>query len=314
MLALLASPAAADTPLRLSFPVDCVLGKSCYIQHYVDRAPGPEARDFGCGPLTNDGHKGTDIALLDLAAMTRGATVRAAAPGTVRATRDGMPDINAKAPNAPDLTNRACGNAVIIDHENGWQTRYCHLRRGSVVVRSGDPVDPGQPLAQIGLSGKTEFPHLHFTVARNGTIIDPFQPNGETTCATTETALWHDDITYQPGGLISAGFNQTVPEFDQIKAGNAHQSTLPPNAPALVLWGYIYGGRKGDIVALSITGPRGEILTRTALLKRNQARLFRASGLRHSTDWPVGTYTGTVTLTRKSERIDGQSIQLEITE
>ena len=312
MLALAASQAAADQPLRLSFPVDCALGESCYIQHYVDRAHGPEIRDFGCGPLANDGHKGTDIALIDLAAMARGVTVRAAAAGTVRATRDGMPDINAADPDAPDLTNRSCGNAVIIDHADGWQTRYCHLRQGSIAVRSGDRVDPNQPLALVGLSGRTEFPHLHFTVVQDGAIIDPFQPNGETTCATTDTALWIDPIPYRPGGILGAGFNQQVPEFDAIKAGTASQSTLPPEAPAIVLWGYIFGGRQGDIVTLAITGPQGEILNRTVLLKRTQASLFRASGLRHRQDWPLGEYTGTITLTRAGQVIEQRSTQMKI--
>ena len=42
---------AQDAP-RLAFPVACVLGETCYIQQYMDRDPGPGARDFTCGGTT----------------------------------------------------------------------------------------------------------------------------------------------------------------------------------------------------------------------------------------------------------------------
>ena len=84
-----ASLAAAE-PFSLDFPVDCTLGETCYIQQYVDHDPGPGARDFTCQGLSYDGHKGTDIALPTLAAMAQGVRVRAAAPGVVRARRDGV--------------------------------------------------------------------------------------------------------------------------------------------------------------------------------------------------------------------------------
>ena len=87
---------------------------------------------------------------------------------------------------------------------------------------------------------------------------------------------------------------------------------LPADAPAIILWGYVFGGRQGDIVTLSITGPQGEILNRTALLKRTQARLFRASGLRHRVDWPPGPYTGTITLTRANQVIETYSTEMTI--
>ena len=131
-----ASSVAAQQ-LQLRMPVDCALGETCFIQNYVDRDPGPEYREIGCGQLSYDGHRGTDIALYDHIAMDQGVNVRAAADGIVAATRDGMPDILVTDPNAPDVTGRACGNAVIIDHPDGWQTRYCHMKRGSLRVKTG---------------------------------------------------------------------------------------------------------------------------------------------------------------------------------
>ncbi|GAB2866350.1 M23 family metallopeptidase [Actinocorallia aurea] len=54
------------------------------------------------------------------------------------------------------------GNHVIVDHGGGVHSAYAHLRRGSVKVRAGDRVRTGQPLGEVGNSGNTTEPHLHF--------------------------------------------------------------------------------------------------------------------------------------------------------
>ncbi|MDG2570956.1 hypothetical protein P7L87_25725, partial [Vibrio parahaemolyticus] len=54
-LTLVALPAVAqDISLRL--PVACEIGRTCFIQHYVDRDPSPAASDYQCGTLTYDAH------------------------------------------------------------------------------------------------------------------------------------------------------------------------------------------------------------------------------------------------------------------
>jgi len=312
LLALCAMPAAAD-PLRLDFPFDCTLGETCYIQNYVDQDPGPEHRDFGCGALSYDGHRGTDIALLDMAAMFDGVDVHAASFGTVTATRDGMPDILFTDRDTPDITNRACGNAVIIKHADGWETRYCHLKQGSVSVRTGDSVTPDTLIGQVGLSGKTAFPHLHIGVSENSNIVDPFQPAGSAACGDTSDSLWRDDITYRAGGLVSAGFADLVPEFDDIKAGTAQRDALPVDAAALVVWAQVFGGRRGYLLELTITGPSGPFLDKTVLLKRTQARLFRAIGRkRRDAPWQAGRYTGLITLSRDGIEVDRMTTVVEV--
>ena len=184
-LALCAGPAAA---LELSLPVDCEMGKQCYIQNFVDRDPGPDYADFTCGSLSYDGHKGTDFRVATLAEMEEGVAVIAAAPGRVRAIRDGVDDLGAKAfPSGKD-----CGNAVVIAHDGGWETQYCHLRKGSVAVQGGDRVAAGAHLGLIGFSGNTAFPHLHFSVRKDGAPIDPFGAQEMTAaCALPDTdSLW----------------------------------------------------------------------------------------------------------------------------
>lgn len=54
------------------------------------------------------------------------------------------------------------GNHVIIDHGDGVFATYAHLRRGSVRVQPGERVATGQQLAQVGNSGNSSEPHLHF--------------------------------------------------------------------------------------------------------------------------------------------------------
>src|SRR6185503_18489146 len=61
ILAALAQAALAQGAPALDVPVACEMGKACVLQNYVDRDPGPAARDYRCGMLTYDGHKGTDI-------------------------------------------------------------------------------------------------------------------------------------------------------------------------------------------------------------------------------------------------------------
>ena len=48
------------------------------------------------------------------------------------------------------------------------------MANGSLQVKPGDLVRAGQPLGHVGLSGLTEYPHLHFTIRHQGKIADPF--------------------------------------------------------------------------------------------------------------------------------------------
>ncbi|SEJ66686.1 M23 family metallopeptidase [Paraburkholderia diazotrophica] len=63
------------------------------------------------------------------------------------------------------------GNAVEIDHGNGLITRYGHASR--LVVQEGELVLPRQHIADIGSTGRSTGPHLHFEVLVNGAPVDP---------------------------------------------------------------------------------------------------------------------------------------------
>ena len=298
----LATPAGA---FEFALPVDCTLGESCYIQQYFDRDAGPDARDFTCGPLSYDGHDGTDFALSTRAAMEVGVDVLAAAPGRVKGVRDGVPDF------APATPGKECGNGVVIDHGQGWETQYCHLRQGSVSVQEGDVVESGTPLGMIGQSGQAEFPHLHFSLRRDGTEIDPFAPDAAT-CGAADHDLWADDIAYTPGGLLDVSISSAVPEYEALKEG-LPSPDLPPTAPALVLWAYFFGPQAGDALIFTLTGPEGEVLTDRVALDRTQALAFRAVGRRLKTEsWPAGVYNGEVRMMRGPQMLSSMTVTLNV--
>ena len=312
-LVALPCPAVSDD-LRLAVPVDCVLGETCHIQQGVDHDPGPGASDFRCGPQSYDGHTGTDFGLPTLAAQAAGVDVLAAAEGVVTAVRDGMPDLLQGAPGAPDVTGRACGNGVVVDHGKGWETQYCHMADGSVAVRTGDRVRTGDVLGRVGLSGNTEFPHMHLSVRKDGAEVDPFEPDGVIVCgAPSEATLWVEDVVFPEGALVEVGFALEMPTLDALWAGGAGVEEAGPDTPALVGWGLVWSGRAGDVVTIRIDGPGGEVIAHDEVLARTQAQLFRAAGKRRPEGgWPAGTYRARITLMRDGVSLGSRETVLEV--
>lgn len=65
------------------------------------------------------------------------------------------------------------GNTVIIDHGDNVWTLYGHIRNGGIKVEKGDKVKRGQKIAEVGSTGNSTGPHLHFEVRINGSPVDP---------------------------------------------------------------------------------------------------------------------------------------------
>ena len=286
MLLCFAGGALADELFRIGVPVDCAIGSVCSVQNYVDHDPGPGRLDPGCGRLSYDGHDGTDIRVADLVAMRDGVSVVAAAEGVVKATRDGMPDVSIRDTGPEAVAGREAGNGVVIDHGRGWETQYSHLRSGSVSVKPGDRVEAGTPLGMIGLSGQTEFPHLHFTLRKDGVPIDPYTgAAGAWTCGSPKSTFWTEDaaqvLTYVPTGLLIAGFASGPPDADAIRRGDQRLGQTVRDPEALVLWADMFGAQAGDIQSFSIAGPDGSvILDSESVLDENNVSWFAFGGRR----------------------------------
>ena len=63
------------------------------------------------------------------------------------------------------------GNYVIIDHGNGYQTLYAHMYK--ILVSINQSVSQGTQIGLVGSTGYSTGPHLHFSVYKNGKLIDP---------------------------------------------------------------------------------------------------------------------------------------------
>lgn len=62
------------------------------------------------------------------------------------------------------------GNYVIIEHEDGFRTRYMHMTKGSVKVRTGQKIKAGDIIGYIGNTGNSSGRHLHFDLSKEGRI------------------------------------------------------------------------------------------------------------------------------------------------
>lgn len=271
-------------------PIDCVLGETCVIENYPDVAPSEDIADYRCGPKTSDGHSGTDFALLSFEQMDAGVRVIAAADGRVQAIRNTRPD----QPYVPgtDLNGQECGNAVRIDHGNGYQSVYCHMKLGSVRVTPGQRVLRGQFLGEVGLSGLTNYPHLHLTVTQGAEVVDPFAPKQDNACSTPLQTLWIDTPKYTDAGLFTVGVSDAVPDLIDVKSGDASQAALTPG-DAMVLYAHAFHGNKYDRITFTMIGPEGMIFEHTARLDDDQSELMRAYGRRApGAGWPKGDYRG----------------------
>ena len=63
------------------------------------------------------------------------------------------------------------GNYVVISHHSGYRTLYAHM--SAVRVKAGAYVGTGQRIGDVGNTGLTTGPHLHFTVYKNGVTVNP---------------------------------------------------------------------------------------------------------------------------------------------
>ena len=298
---------------RFDLPIECRLGEDCFVQKYVDVDPGPDYRDHACGRLTSDSHRGTDFRIVP----GRQARVLAAADGVVLRVRDGEPDLPFDDAREVD-PDRACGNAVMIEHPGGTQTLSCHLALGSVSVEPGDEVRAGDPIGRVGASGNTGFRHVHFGVLdREGRTLDPFTGvrQGRAACGQKGDPLWSRAAARALDGLartnvLIAGFTDRSVTIEEIE--NAELSgALTRSSGALVAYGMAIGVEAGDTERLTIEGP-GIALDESWPIDRPRAQVMRFLGKRVAEGLAPGTYRMWYGIVRDGRVVDAQDAVLTV--
>ncbi|MFN7132926.1 MAG: peptidoglycan DD-metalloendopeptidase family protein, partial [Myxococcales bacterium] len=219
-------------------PSKCVDLNKCYVTAYMDLDGAANGlRDWNCGQNTYDGHQGTDIAIGGWAAMDASGGSRpvvAAATGTVVIAFDGQFDRN----NDFSLcgTSQAPGNHVAIRHPNGFTTVYLHLKKGSVAVTQGQTVSCGDKLGEVGSSGCSTGPHLHFEVNTTSVLFQsPDDPYAAASGCGGPLSYWVDQGPYcrLPGTCCQGGcHDQATFVSETIPDG----TTIQPNATFTKKW------------------------------------------------------------------------------
>jgi Peptidase family M23 len=133
----------------------------------------------GMGLHTNSGRYADDysVAGKDGEATGFGAPVRAPGAGTVIAAERDVPD-NTPGPDGVEMPPTPSdpmaaifGNYVMVDHGNDEVSILGHLQHASVEVEVGDRVEAKQPLARLGLSGNTDFLHVHYQLQDGSNVL-----------------------------------------------------------------------------------------------------------------------------------------------
>ena len=311
--------AGKSQAFELGMPLICDYGTECFIQSYVDVDPSDEWQDYNCNALTYGGHKGTDFRLRDLVDMQKGYEVQAAAAGTVKGMRNGMADISIKDAEPSAVEGKECGNGVVLTHEDGWETQYCHMKQGSIRVKEGQKLAKGQLIGMVGLSGNTEFPHLHISVRKDGNIVDPFKGGAHIEgCKKSGNPLWDKEtqatLDYITPGILNLYFTTRVPNSKEAREGKFREVLFPAKASAMVVWADMFGIWKDDVYHMRIIAPDGKIIAESLDgFPKNQAQYFQYIGKELTQEaWPSGIYKAEIVLLRKGKMVASKHINIQV--
>ncbi len=220
-------------------------------------------KDYSCGSKTYDGHRGNDIAAYPFRFHKMDSSqveVIAAAAGTILYKLDGNFDRNC-------ATNSLDANAIIIEHADGSQTHYWHMKNGSVTSKIvGQTVAAGEYLGVVGSSGNSSGPHLHFEVWSGSTVSTLVDPYAGTCNLMNATSWWANQKPYNDPTAIKVSVNTTdivVPACPGSETLNESSSYTIPFQGAGLSPGYakFYLFMRDETAALtanlSILNPNG---------------------------------------------------------
>lgn len=198
--------------VQYSWPLQAAAGfTDCgyyFISAHVDHDNTTAIKDYNCGTITYNGHRGTDIAISPFGFFKMDNSqveIIAAAAGTIIDKHDGEYDRN-----CVGAGSSLPANYVILQHADGSRTLYWHMKSGKVTNKAiGQTVVAGEYLGVVGSSGSSSGPHLHFEVwasSTNTTYIDPFVG----TCNTVNlNSKWIAQKPYTEPAVLKASVHTT---------------------------------------------------------------------------------------------------------
>jgi len=254
--------AQSAAALELQFPVSCQLNENCWI-------------------ISSD-EKGTDIVIKSLLDIEKGVPVLAAQDGTVILVKN-------------DIKNKTFyGNSVVIQHTNGWKTIYSHLKPNSINLKKGDFARKGSQIAELGMSGKTDFPLLHFVVFKGDKFFPP-----------SWDSLIKDDLKVSDIVIANIGISTTNPDIKSIKKGDYEGLELLNDSPSLYMWAYGFKFKTGDFLKFSLKNPDNEkILDKVVKVNGDfKETFFSVEKPKEAENWKTGTYTAKLEFIRTGANI-----------
>jgi murein DD-endopeptidase MepM/ murein hydrolase activator NlpD len=311
---ILARPAQADPRGSLGLPVSCMLGTDCFVQQMPDIDPSPAVLDPLCGRASYQGHDGWDIRLRTLDDIAQDVPVLAVADGTVVRNRDGVPDqIYDDARDEARVADKECGNGLVIEHENGLSSQYCHLKNGSILVRPGLQVQKGQRVGAIGSSGLAEFPHVHLSIRQDGKLVEPLTGkilgDQKPVCGDLSAGLFEPGVeralNRQAVAILDSGLANAAPNLPDLVRSGA-PPVVTAGSDRIVAWLWAINIEEGYRFRIKLVGPDETVLvdhTTTALASRKANYLAYAG---RKMDARPGRYSLHVEILDGDKRIQWQ--------
>ena len=266
----LSASAQEDNATRLIWPVrpgvdnrnDFQTGVSGYIDH--DVASG-SLLDYACGARTYDRNNGYNHDGVDISSWPYPWSVMDADGLDVIAAADGA--IVSKTGDQPDrsctIDTQATWNFILLAHNDGRHSLYGHLKRDSLTSKAvGDTVTAGEYLGQVGSSGVSSGPHLHFQLLdANFANIEPYAG----ACGSAESA-WRWQPEYNRPRVNAVLTGSGAPQIGQCDGSEFPRSEvefLPGDA--VFVSGYFVNQPAGQPAILELIQPDGSLWLETSM-------------------------------------------------
>jgi len=184
--------------------------------------------------------------------MDTGVFVLAAAEGVVTFAIDTIFDREKRS-----VISKGLGNYLAISHPNKYYSYYGHLKKNSLRVAIGDTVLVGDTIAEVGSSGNSTDPHLHFELYYDSLfVVDPFQgPCGNPSSLWLRTPLYETEVNVWDQGM----HNQQV-DIDDLRERAVTVTCCPFRFPKtssnpLIYWAHLYGLKKNTTLTIEWYNP-----------------------------------------------------------